>query len=249
MKKLIAGNWKMNLDIGEAVKLIDQLTAELNDYDFEKADILVCPNFTCLYPVHELLKDSQILLGAQNMYHETEGAYTGETSGSMLKAVGCSYVILGHSERRKYFGETDEFINLKISKAQSYDLIPILCVGESLEERESDRHFEVVKSQLLKSLSGLDKDEVLKTTVAYEPVWAIGTGKNATSSEAQEMHKFIRDEVISGIVGDGSKSIRILYGGSLNENVSAEQLSQPDIDGGLIGGARLKFGSFTKIIR
>lgn len=249
MKKLIAGNWKMNLDIAEAIDLVNQLSAELNDFDYEKADVLVCPNFTSLYSVHEIIKNTPIQLGAQNIYSENKGAFTGETSASMVKSVGCTYVILGHSERRKIFHETDEVVNLKLQKAFEFELKPILCVGESLEQRESGKQFEVVKSQLENSLKDFDLEQLLNTAIAYEPVWAIGTGVNATSEQAQEMHKFIRDEVLAGIISDQAKKIRILYGGSLNEKVAEEILSQPDINGGLIGGASLNFESFTQIIR
>lgn len=249
MKKLIAGNWKMNLDIAEAINLVNQLSAELNDFDFEKADVLVCPNYTSLYSVNQIIKNTPIQLGAQNIYYENDGAFTGETSASMVKSVGCSFVILGHSERRKLFNETDEIINLKMQKAFEFGLNPILCVGESLEQRESNKQFEVVKSQLINSLNEFDLEQLINTAIAYEPVWAIGTGINATAEQAQEMHKFIRDEVLSELISDDSKKIRILYGGSLNEKVASEILSQPDINGGLIGGASLKFESFTKIIR
>lgn len=249
MKKLIAGNWKMNLDIPESINLMNQLCAELNDFDYEKADVLVCPNFTSLYSVHQIINNTPIQLGAQNIYFEKDGAYTGETSALMIKSAGCSHVIIGHSERRKFFHETDEIVNRKLQKAFEYELKPILCVGESLEERESGKQFEIVKTQLENSLKDFDLNQLLDTAIAYEPVWAIGTGRNATAEQAQEMHKFIREDVLENLIASDAKKVRILYGGSLNEKVAEEILSQPDINGGLIGGASLNFDSFTKIIR
>jgi len=244
-KKLVAGNWKMNKTIGEAVELVGAVkdaTANVDD-----VDILVCPTFTALQAVAAQVKDSNIALGAQNMYWEEKGAFTGEISPVMLKDVGCRYVILGHSERRGHFGETDETVNLKCKKALKEQLTPIVCVGEKLEQREAKQTDAVVTTQIEQSLAGLG-EQLADVVVAYEPVWAIGTGKTATPEQAQEVHVLIRAlvrKLANDAIGDG---IRILYGGSVKPDNAEDLFSQADIDGGLIGGAALQAEPFLKII-
>ncbi len=246
--KVIAGNWKMNNDLKESQKLIVELKNLLQNEKI-KCDVIICPPFTSLSEAFKLLDESKIKLGAQNMYFEESGAYTGEISASMLKSVGCEYVILGHSERRNIFGETDELINKKIKKALSAGLKPIFCVGELLEERESGSTNDVVKRQLLKGLEGISNDEMKNIIIAYEPVWAIGTGKTATPAQAQEVHKYIRDLIEIQYSLEAALDIVIQYGGSVKPDNAKELLSQPDIDGALVGGACLKADSFMGIIK
>ncbi|MGD8307446.1 MAG: triose-phosphate isomerase [Ignavibacteria bacterium] len=245
-KSVIAGNWKMNNDLGESQKLVSEILNGLG-YD-DKCDVIVCPPFTSLNEVYSLIKDTNVKLGAQNMYFKDDGAFTGEISAGMLKAVGCDYVIIGHSERRTYFGEKDEFINKKIRKAISCDLKPIFCLGELLEQRETGITNDIVKGQLINGLQGITADEIGNIIIAYEPVWAIGTGKTATPDQAQEVHQFIR-----GIIGDlyspeAAGKIIIQYGGSVKPENASALLSRPDIDGALVGGACLKADSFLGII-
>lgn len=248
-KKLIAGNWKMNLSVTQAESLAADLIKGIKNKDLEKADVVICPPFISLIPAGRMINESGIKLGAQDLHYEDNGAYTGEISAEMLKSAGCDYVILGHSERRKYFNESNNDVNRKIKKALSFGIYPIVCVGESLEERERAAHKEVVEEQLSESMKDLSLEEFSKIVIAYEPVWAIGTGKNATPEQANEMHKHIRDFIkrLTGL--DTSDSLTILYGGSLNDKNAEELLAEPDIDGGLIGGASLKAESFIKIIR
>ncbi len=243
-KPLIAGNWKMNKTIGEAVKLCEDLRLLVKDVN--NKDILVCPPFTSLYPVSKVVEDTNIQLGGQNMFYEEKGAYTGEISPIMLKDAGCDFVILGHSERRHIFREDDELIAKKVYSAVKHDLTPILCVGELLEERESGRTLEVVKRQLTEGLKYIsEKDNFV---IAYEPVWAIGTGKTATPQIAQEVHKFIRLELSELFGKEKADSTRILYGGSVKpENISG-LMEMEDIDGALVGGASLDANSFAKIV-
>jgi len=211
-------------------------------------EIVLCPPFTVLSSVNEVIKGSSIKLGAQNMHWEVSGAYTGEVSPLMLKDVGCSYVILGHSERRQHFGETDEMVNKKTKAAFSTGLVPIVCVGETLEEREKGETLGIVREQIRTGLSGLTEQEVKGLVVAYEPVWAIGTGKTATPDQAEEVQRFIR-KLLSGMFGEEeAQAVRILYGGSINsENISA-LMSCENVDGGLVGGASLSLESFLKVI-
>ncbi|MCX7956561.1 MAG: triose-phosphate isomerase [Endomicrobia bacterium] len=245
-KKLIAANWKMYKTIKETKNYIENfLPLVKNVVDRE---IVICPPFVSLFIAGELLKNSNVKLGAQNMYVEEKGAYTGEISPLMLKEIGCEYVILGHSERRKYFMETDEFINKKALIAFKYDLIPIVCVGETLEEREKNLTFQVLEHQVKNSLTNLTSDYAAKVVIAYEPVWAIGTGKNATPQQAQEAQNFIR-QVYSSIYGrEISEKVRVLYGGSIKPENFREIMQQPDVDGGLVGGASLEYESFSKIV-
>ena len=246
-RKIIAGNWKMNNDLKETQNLISKLSSGLpGDIN---CDVIVCPPFTSLSEANSLLKDTRIKLGAQNMYFETSGAYTGEISADMLKSVGCEYVILGHSERRNIFGETDELINKKIKKAISGGLKAIFCVGELLEERESGVMEEVIERQVDGGLNGIAPDEMSKVIIAYEPVWAIGTGKTASPQQAQEVHALIR-KLINEKYGEAiSDNIVIQYGGSVKPDNAKELLSQKDIDGALVGGACLKAESFIGIIQ
>jgi triosephosphate isomerase len=246
-KKIIAGNWKMFNDINGTVKLISDIKNDLNGKN-SKALVIICPPFTNLETASTLIKGSDIKLGAQNMYYEENGAFTGEISPSMLKSVGVEYVILGHSERRTIFGETDQLINRKIKAAIKHGLKPIFCIGETLAEREKEITFKVIETQVKNGLEGLNEQELVNLIVAYEPIWAIGTGKTATPEQAQEVHKFIRDliaKVLSSAFADG---IVIQYGGSVKPENAKELLSQPDIDGALVGGACLKSDSFLKIV-
>lgn len=246
-RKVIAGNWKMNNDLQQSVNLIEELKNKLAGREVN-CDVLICPPFTSLYEAKKIIDGSIIKLGAQNMFYEDSGAFTGEISAPMLKSVGCEYVILGHSERRTIFGEKDIMINKKVRKAISQNLKPILCVGETLEEREKDVTEKVVKRQIEKGLNDVTPDEVLNVIIAYEPVWAIGTGKTATPQQAQEVHAFIRKLLATMYSKDFAELIPIQYGGSVKPDNAKELLSQKDIDGALVGGACLKADSFIGII-
>jgi triosephosphate isomerase len=245
-KKVIAGNWKMNMDIHQSQKLVSEIINGLgNDSEVE---VIVCPPFTSLSEVSSLLKNTPIKLGAQNMYLEESGAYTGEISAGMLKSVGCEYVILGHSERRVIFNENDELISKKIKAALVKRLKPIFCIGESLEQKENGETIRVVSKQLEKGLEGINSEEVKNIIIAYEPVWAIGTGKTATPQQAQEVHSFIRELVAKNFSISVAENLIIQYGGSVKPDNSGELLSQKDINGALVGGACLKSDSFLSII-
>lgn len=246
-RKVIAGNWKMNNDLQQSVNLIEEIKGKLAGREVN-CDVVICPPFTSLYEAKKMIDGSIIKLGAQNMFYEDSGAFTGEISASMLKSVGCEYVILGHSERRTIFGEKDDMINKKVKKAISQNLKPILCVGETLKEREKDVTEKVVKRQIEKGLNDVTPDEVLNVIIAYEPVWAIGTGKTATPQQAQEVHAFIRKLLTTMYSKDFAKLIPIQYGGSVKPDNAKELLSQKDIDGALVGGACLKADSFIGII-
>ncbi|GJQ32215.1 MAG: triosephosphate isomerase [Ignavibacteriaceae bacterium] len=244
--KVIAGNWKLNNDLNGTIALISGIKSGIAGKNFN-AKLIVCPPFTSLETANELLKGSGIGLGAQNMYFEESGAYTGEISASMLKSVGCEYVILGHSERRTIFGESDEVINKKVKKALAAGLKPIFCIGETLEERESGVTFDVVKRQVVNGLAGITEIEMDAVIIAYEPVWAIGTGKVATPEQAQEVHAFIRAELVKLFGANVAEKTIIQYGGSVKPENARELLGQPDIDGALVGGACLKADSFVGI--
>lgn len=246
-KLIIAGNWKLNHTEKEAVDLVTALRNNL--MDFNTVDVVVCPTFTVLPVVHDVLLDSNIALGAQNVFWEDVGAFTGEISAPLLKDIGVQYVIIGHSERRQYFHETDETVNKKIKSALKHGLTPIVCVGEVLQEREDKKTFEVIEKQCTGGLVELTVEEIKKIIIAYEPVWAIGTGKTATPNQAQEVHKFIRGVLAKLYNEDVAQTIRIQYGGSVKPDNSAELMSQPDIDGALVGGASLKADSFSEIIK
>lgn len=248
-KPFIAGNWKMNTNREEATKLASGIVASLLKDIFEKIDVAVAPPFTYLYPVHEEIKNSGVRLAAQNCYFESKGAYTGEVSPNMLKDVGCSLVIIGHSERRHILNESDETINKKVKATLEAGLFPILCVGETLEERESNKTFDVIKRQVESGIKGISTNDMLKLTIAYEPVWAIGTGKTARPYEAQEVHAYIR-KLISTLCNDEiANKIRIQYGGSVKPSNISELIKESDIDGALVGGASLELSSFVDLVK
>jgi triosephosphate isomerase (TIM) len=244
-KILIAGNWKMNKTSAEAKTLVAEIVAGCGKQS--KVDVAVCPPFTALESAAAALKGSNVILGAQNVYVKADGAYTGEISTGMLVEVGCRAVILGHSERRQYFKESDEFVNEKSLVALKAGLMPIICVGETLAEREANKTLEVVTTQVTGTLKGMTAADAANLVVAYEPVWAIGTGKVATPAMAQEVHSVIRKLLVDQF-GVAGKGVRILYGGSMKPENASELLDQPDIDGGLIGGAALKAKSFLELV-
>ncbi|VAX26347.1 Triosephosphate isomerase [hydrothermal vent metagenome] len=246
-KTIVAGNWKMNKDLNESVALISEIKNLLSEDTDVK--MIVCPPYTSLETVNTLIKDTNIGLGAQNMCAADSGAFTGAISASMIKSVGCEYVILGHSERRTIFGETDELINAKIKKALENSLIPIFCIGETLEERESGEMKSVIERQVKEGLNDISADQLSQMIVAYEPVWAIGTGKTATPDQAQEVHAFIRGLLTEMYSSEFADNVTIQYGGSVKPDNAKELLSQPDIDGALVGGACLKADSFVAIAK
>jgi len=245
-KPLMAGNWKMNKTIAEAASMVKALKSAVADV--KDVEILVCPTFTALSAVNNEIKDSNIKLGAQNLFWEPKGAFTGEISPAMVKDSGCSYVIIGHSERRQYFAETDETVNKRTKAAFGAGLTPIVCVGETLQEREKNITFKVVEKQVKDGLAGLTDEQAAQLVIAYEPVWAIGTGKTATPEQAQEVHAFIR-KIYKDMYKDASDKVRILYGGSVNPKNVSDLMKQPDIDGGLVGGASLEADSFTQLVK
>lgn len=247
-KQIIAGNWKMHTDLAEATILVEGIKAALAEGEVSR-EVVVCPPFTGLSTVADLIEETDVRLGAQNMYFEPKGAFTGEVSPLMLTDVGCHYVILGHSERREYFSETDALINQKIKAAFQYDLIPILCVGESLAQREANETQAFIDSQLTKDLEDLTAEQVSQMVIAYEPIWAIGTGKTATAEQAGEVCTAIRAKVAELFDKDTADALRIQYGGSVKGSNAKEILSQPDIDGALVGGASLKAEDFMAIIK
>jgi triosephosphate isomerase (TIM) len=244
---LIAGNWKMNTDLGSATKLAEDVVREARS-DSDGVDVAVCPPFISLDAVGVTLRGTKIRLGAQNMHQEADGAFTGEVSAAMLKSAGCTYVILGHSERRQYFDETDESVAAKVKAAMQSGLVPILCVGETLDERKAGKETEVVMQQMSVALDALQLTSAGDLVIAYEPVWAIGTGETATPEQAQEMHAFIRSLLSDRFGGTLAADVHILYGGSMKPSNAEELLSQQDVDGGLIGGASLKAADFAAIV-
>jgi len=237
----------MNKTIKEAIELVNGLKREFAD--IEEVEIVVCPPYTALSDVYELIMDSNIKLGAQDVYWEEKGAFTGEISPQMLKDAGCQYVIIGHSERRKYFGETNQTVNKKLKAVIRTGLLPIVCVGEKLEERQSGKTFDVVKDHVEGSLADLTAEDMGKTVIAYEPVWAIGTGVNATPQQAQEVHSYIRKLLTDMFDEEIANNTRIQYGGSVTPENIKELIAQEDVDGALVGGASLKVDSFTKIVK
>ncbi len=244
---LIAGNWKMYKTNAEAVQTAGRLVELVADTS--DVDIMIAPVFTAIDPVSKVVEGSRVGLGAQNLYWEKEGAFTGEISADMLVSAGCRYVIIGHSERRQFFGETDETVNQKISAAITANLIPVFCIGETEAERESGNTFSVLDKQVKDGLKEKVVEDLDSLVIAYEPVWAIGTGKTATSDQAQETHKYIRS-LIDGIFGTAlADSVRILYGGSVKPANVAELMAMPDIDGALVGGASLEAESFSQIVK
>ncbi len=246
-KPLIAGNWKMHNNLAETIELLNGLKREL--LDFDGVDILACPTYTVLSDAKDILLDSNIKLGAQDLYWEEKGAFTGEISAAMIKDVGCEFVIIGHSERRKYFQETNDSVNKKLNAALTQELTPIVCVGETLAEREEDKTTEVIKDQLAQGLKDVTAENILKLVIAYEPVWAIGTGKTATPQQAQQIHKFIRDWLKDTYDFDTAEQVRILYGGSVKPSNIKDLMKEPDVDGGLVGGASLEVVSFSEIVK
>ena len=249
-KKIVAGNWKMNMDYESGVSLFSEILNMVNDEITGKQEIIVCPPYIHLSSLSKLSKqNSKVSVGAQNCHKAESGAYTGEISAGMIKSAGAKYIILGHSERRQYFGETDALLAEKVQVVLQQQLKPIFCIGETLEERNQQRHFEVIKTQLEQGLFQLSADDFSSVVLAYEPVWAIGTGLTATPEQAQEVHAYIRKEIglkYGQAVADG---LTILYGGSCNPKNAAELFSQADIDGGLIGGASLKSRDFVDIVK
>lgn len=243
---LMAANWKMHFTVDEAVALVEELNQGITRFD--DREVVVAPPFTALAGVASALTDSPMRLAGQNCYWESQGAYTGEISPPMLRHLGCDYVILGHSERRQYFGETDESVNRKIVASLAVDLACILCIGETLEERQAGKTLDVLAKQLTEGLHGLKEEQAANLVVAYEPVWAIGTGHTASPEQAQEAHAFIRDNLAKRFNNAVANHMRILYGGSVKPDNVDELMSQPDIDGALVGGASLKADSFTRIV-
>lgn len=236
-RNIIAGNWKMNKTPSEAVALAKELVPLVGN---ENCDVVFCVPAIDIVPVVEAVKGSNVKVGAENLYIEDSGAYTGEISADMIKDAGAEYVIIGHSERREYFGETDEFLNKKVKKALEKDLIPILCCGESLEQREMGVTIDWVRFQIKSDMAGISAEDAKKVVIAYEPIWAIGTGKTATSDQAEEVCAAIRACLVEMYDQATADSIRIQYGGSMNASNAAELLAKPNIDGGLVGGASLK---------
>jgi len=243
-RPIIAGNWKLNKTPSETVKLIEEIKPLVAG---ARAEVVVCPTAACLFAARMALEGSDIALGAQNVFFEDAGAYTGEISADTLIELGVKYVIIGHSERREYFAETDETVNKKVLKCLEKRLRPIICVGEKLYERELGITGETVRRQVKLALTGLGPQDIGDIVIAYEPVWAIGTGKTATSEQANETIRVIR-AVVGEVMGDASKELRIQYGGSMNADNAAQLMSMSDIDGGLIGGASLKADAFSRIV-
>jgi len=247
-RPFIAGNWKMNKTVGEALVLARELRG-LVSMVRDRVEIAVAPPFTALHPVAHALEESNIQVAAQNCHWEASGAYTGEVSSGMLQEVGCRYVIIGHSERRQFFGETDATVNRRLQAVLRAGMLPILCVGESLQEREAGRTLDVVGTQLKGGLDGFSAADVGGFVIAYEPVWAIGTGKTASSDQAQEVHAFIREQLTLLHGQQTANRMRIQYGGSVKPENAAELLSKPDVDGALVGGASLKASDFAAIVK
>ncbi len=247
-KIIIAGNWKMNKTNAEAIAFATELKDKIVPY--KKTEIVVCPSFVALTSVSMILKETRAKVGAQNLYWEASGAFTGEISAEMIEKAGCEYVIIGHSERRQYFGETDQTVNQKIKRTlTTCCLKPIVCVGETLDQREKGDTTKVVKKQISQGLDGLTASQMERIVIAYEPVWAIGTGVTATPQQAEEVHSFIRQHLNTMFNGQIAEATAILYGGSVNPKNILELLKQPNIDGGLIGGASLKADSFIEMIK
>lgn len=248
-KNIVAGNWKMNCTLPEGKKLASEVIHMVEDEVKNDAQIILIPPFVHLSGIHSLIGSSKVLLGAQNCHQNQGGAYTGEVSAAMLVSAGATHVILGHSERREYFGESDGLLAEKVKFALENNLIPIFCCGEKLEVREANNHEALVGEQVEKALFSLSAEEIMKVVIAYEPVWAIGTGVTASAEQAQEMHEFIRKQIAEKYGQDVADEISILYGGSVKPDNAKEIFSQEDVDGGLIGGASLKSRDFTNIVK
>lgn len=243
-KPIIAGNWKMHKTIAEAVEFVNEIKGKVNNTDVEA---VICAPFTLLKDLKEATKGTPIKIGAQNMHYADNGAFTGEISAPMLKELDIDYVVLGHSERRQYFNETDETVNKKVLKALEVGIDPILCVGETLEEREAGNTKDVCKVQVEKALENVSKEDLAKVVIAYEPVWAIGTGKTATSEDANDVIAYIR-EVVANLYGELANEVRIQYGGSVKPSNVAEIMNQSDIDGALVGGASLEANDYVELV-
>jgi triosephosphate isomerase len=249
-KKIIAGNWKMNLDYNEGMTLFSEIANMVKDEITGQQQAVICSPFIHLSSLVQLAKGyDKVAVGAQNAHQNESGAYTGEISARMVKSTGAAYVILGHSERRQYFGEDNKLLAQKTDTALKNDLKPIFCIGETLDEREAEQHFDVIKTQLQEGIFHLSTEEFGRLVLAYEPVWAIGTGKTASAEQAQEIHAFIREQVANNYNQEVADDTTILYGGSCNPKNAPELFSQPDIDGGLIGGASLKSRDFLDIVK
>lgn len=246
-RNIVAGNWKMNKSFSEADDLVNAIAEELRNYDTSDVDVIVCPPFPYLELVSDVSEDGDFFTGAQNVSKFENGAYTGEVSATMLKSLGVDYCIVGHSERRKYFKETNQDIAQKIDRLLHEDITPIMCVGESLNEREANRYLQVIQTQVEEGMFHLSGDQVKRCIIAYEPVWAIGTGLSATKEQAQEVHAFIRKLIEDKYGDEVSEEVSILYGGSCNTKNAKELFAMKDIDGGLIGGASLKSKDFIEI--
>ncbi len=247
--KIVAGNWKMNKMFDEADDLIHSLAEFIRNTPLNNTAVILCPPFVYLELATDLAQDTDLLVGAQNISNSESGAYTGEISAAMLDSMDVDYCIIGHSERRKYFNESNEMLAQKVNMALKYNISPIFCCGELLPEREAEKHFDVVKKQLNESVFHLTKSDFKNIVIAYEPVWAIGTGVNATSAQAQEMHSYIRNLIKEKYDSSIAENTSILYGGSCNPKNAAELFANPDVDGGLIGGASLDPDEFIKIIQ
>jgi triosephosphate isomerase (TIM) len=249
-KRIIAGNWKMHTTVAEGTKLVTDLISAISETKLENKTVIIIPPFTHLSEISaQLSRIPGVYLGAQNCHYETQGAYTGEVSAAMLAGVGVKYVIIGHSERRQYFNEDNELLSRKTQAVLAENLTPIYCCGETLSEREAGKHFDVVAEQLEKGVFGLSESEIRKVVIAYEPVWAIGTGRTASPEQAQEIHAHIRQLLAKFFSSETAETIAILYGGSVKPDNAAELFGQQDIDGGLVGGASLKAADFGAIIR
>ena len=247
--KIVAGNWKMNKNFSEADDLLTEILDMIDEKGKpEEVDVVICPPYLYLEMASDMAEDSPVFIGAQNVSQFESGAYTGEVSAAMLRSMHVDFAIIGHSERRKYFGETDEMLLGKVNASLKHDVLPIFCCGEVLAEREAGKHFDVVKAQLENTIFNLDPEEFNRVIIAYEPVWAIGTGVNATPEQAQEMHFFIRDLVWKKFGAEMANDKSILYGGSCNSKNAKELFEMPDVDGGLIGGASLTAAEFVKIV-
>lgn len=248
-RNIVAGNWKSNELFSQADELINDIAEGLREFDNTDVDVIVCPPFPYLELVGDASEDVEFFVGAQNVSKFDNGAFTGEVSAKMLQSMNIDYCIVGHSERRKYFNETNQDVAEKVNKLLEADINPIVCVGESLEQREAGTHFELIRSQVSAGLFHLDCEQIKRTVIAYEPVWAIGTGKTATKEQAQEVHAFIRAMLAEKYSDDVAQEVSILYGGSCNAKNARELFAQTDVDGGLIGGASLKAADFIEIAR
>lgn len=245
---IVAGNWKMNTSVDEGIELIKQLKELISKHDTSAKEVITFPPFTHLWEFGKQLSESQIFLGAQNFCYEPKGAFTGEISATMLKSCGCNYVLIGHSERRQYFNESNELLAKKLNTAIENELLPIYCCGESLEEREAANHFKIIEKQINEGVFHLNENNFKKVVIAYEPIWAIGTGKTASPEQAQEIHNFIRSMIEKKYDKSIAENTSILYGGSVKASNAKEIFAKADIDGGLIGGASLKPEEFNNII-